>query len=181
MPIAVAIILLALGLVLFHYLYVANVKGAPFVPTPLPAVKRMLQLAQIKPGEIVIDIGCGDGRLVILADQLYHAQAIGFEVSPPIFLYTKLLHFFKRTKTRAKILFQDSRLVNLAEADVVVLFMMPAPLRDFWKKKFEVELKPDARVISYAFHIQGWNAAHQESAQREQNIGPIYVYRMNRT
>ena len=180
MDTTLAIIILAAVSPVVYWLYVANSKGAPYVQTPMPAVKKMLKLARIQPGEIVCDIGCGDGRLVILADQEYQAQAIGFELSPPIYIYAKLLHWIKRTKTEALILFKDSRHINLGEVDVVVLFMMPKPLREFWKQKFEHELKPSARVISYAFSIQGWTPCHTEPKQPELNVGPIYVYQMDK-
>ncbi len=178
-PTPIIVLLVAfLGLMLYFVL-IANVYGAPFVPTPMKAVRRMLELAKIKPGDVVVDIGCGDGRLAIMADQVYHAQAFGFELSPPIYLYAKLRIKFKKIKTKALIAFKDSRYINLSDVDAVVLFMMPGPLRDFWKKKFEAELKPSARVISYAFTVPGWNASHEETPIKEENIGPIYVYQMS--
>lgn len=176
-PILVLIITF-IGLMLY-FVVIANAYGAPFVPTPMKAVRRMLELAKIKPGEVVADIGCGDGRLAIMADQVYHAQSFGFELSPPIYLYAKLRIKFKKIKTKALIAFKDSRYINLSDVDAVVLFMMPAPLRDFWKKKFEAELKPSARVISYAFSIQGWNASHTEPPIKKENVGPIHVYKMS--
>src|SRR3954452_2193666 len=54
---------------------------APFVGTPQPVVDRMLELAAIKPGEIVYDLGCGDGRILIAAAQKYHARGVGIEIS----------------------------------------------------------------------------------------------------
>ncbi len=173
------VLLIAFIGLMLYFLVIANVYGAPFVPTPMRAVKRMLELAKIKPGNVVVDIGCGDGRLAIMADQIYHAQAFGFELSPPIFLYAKLRILFKRIKTKALIAFKDSRYIDLSEVDVVVLFMMPNPLRDFWKKKFEKELPPGARVISYAFSIPGWEPSHTEPPIKEENVGPIYVYKMS--
>jgi len=53
---------------------------APFVATPLPVVKQMLTLAELKPGEIVYDLGCGDGRVIIMAAQDFGAQAVGVEM-----------------------------------------------------------------------------------------------------
>ncbi len=172
------LLIACIGLMLYFFV-IANVYGAPFVPTPMKAVKRMLELAKIKPRDVVVDIGCGDGRLPIMADQVYHAQAFGFELSPPIFLYAKLRLLFKEIKTQALIAFKDSRYIDLSGVEVVVLFMMPNPLRDFWKKKFERELSPNTRVISYAFSIPGWNPSHTEPPIKEENIGPIYVYKMS--
>lgn len=179
MPTFVYMIIVGGCLVFVYYLYIANVKGAPFVPTPKKAALKMLKLAEIQPGEEVIDIGCGDGRLVILADQLYQADATGYEVSPPIYWYAKLLHKIKKTKTRAKILFKDSRLVDFSSTDVIITFLTPAPLKNFWKEKWEAEMKPSARIISYAFEIEGWIPQHIEPQNPEENIAPIYVYKIS--
>lgn len=178
-PTPILVLIIAFVGLMMYFVIIANAYGAPFVPTPMKAVRRMLELAAIKPGEVVADIGCGDGRLPILADQVYHAQAFGFELSPPIYLYAKLRIAFKKIKTKALIAFKDSRYINLSDVDAVVLFMMPDPLRNFWKQKFEHELKPSARVISYAFSVQGWNPSHVEPPIKEENIGPIYVYKMS--
>lgn len=175
----IMILIIAFVGLMMYFIIIANAYGAPFVPTPMKAVRRMLELAKIKPGDVVVDIGCGDGRLAIMADQVYHAQAFGFELSPPIYLYAKLRIAFKKIQTKALIAFKDSRYINLSDVDAVVLFMMPDPLRDFWKKKFEAELKPSARVISYAFPIQGWNASQVEPPIKEENVGPIHVYKMS--
>ena len=57
---------------------------APYVPSPAPVVERMLTLADLKPGETVYDLGCGDGRIVIMAAQDFHAKGVGVEISPAI-------------------------------------------------------------------------------------------------
>ncbi len=178
-PTPIVLLLIAFVGLMAYFILIANIYGAPFIPTPTPAVRRMLELAKIKPGDVVVDIGCGDGRLAIMAAEVYHAQAFGFELSPPIYLYAKLRIKFKKIKTKALIAFKDSRYINLSDADAVVLFMVPDTLRDIWKKKFETELKPSARVISYAFSIQGWKPSHVEPPIKEENIGPIHVYRMS--
>lgn len=170
------VILIIVGAPILYWIYIAHVLGAPFFPTPLAAVDKMLALAKIKPGEKVYDLGAGDGRLIIRAEQKYQAQAIGFEISPPVYLYAKILHFLKRTKTNARLFFKDSRLVDFSEADVVVIFLLPDPLKNFWKNKLETELRPGARVLSYAFAIQGWEPTAVTKPDPEKNCGPIYLY-----
>src|ERR1700689_1439233 len=59
-------------------------KIAPYVPSPTPVVDRMLELASIKPGETVYDLGCGDGRILITAVERYKAKAVGVEISPKL-------------------------------------------------------------------------------------------------
>jgi len=161
------------------FLLIAHVKGAPYLPTPRKAVKKMLALAEIKPGEKVYDIGCGDGRLVIAAANDYQAEAVGFEISPPVYLGAKLWHWLKKTDSNAKILFRDSREFDFSDADVIVNFMTPDSLKEVWRDKLEQELKPEARVLSYAFAIDGWQPSHKTEPIAGENIGPIYLYKMD--
>jgi SAM-dependent methyltransferase len=152
---------------------IAMVTGAPFVPTPMPRVKKMLQLAKIKKGEKVYDIGCGDGRMVYLAAKEYGANAVGFELSPLVFLLAKVRQFFWRSK--AKIFFTDFRAQNLGDADVIVCYLMPDSLARL-QEKLDKELKKGTRVVSYAFSIGTWKVNHREERDKENNLAPIWVY-----
>ena len=65
--------------------------GAPFVPTPSRVLRRMMELADISPGEKVYDLGCGDGRLIIEANKRYKARVVGIEISPLAYTSSTLL------------------------------------------------------------------------------------------
>ena len=67
--------------------------GAPFIPTPSRVLSRMMELADIKPGEKVYDLGCGDGRLVIEANKRHQARAVGIEISPLAYMLARLRVF----------------------------------------------------------------------------------------
>ena len=151
----------------------ALINGAPFVPTPMEAVERMLELAKIKTGEKVYDIGCGDGRMVYLASKKYGANATGFELSPLVYLIARVRHFFWRSKARIR--FSNFKRRNLADADVIVCYLLPETLARL-QEKLDGELKKGARIISYAFPIGTWTPAHREERNPEKNIGPIWVY-----
>lgn len=153
---------------------VAMSTGAPFVPTPMPRVKRMIELAGIKPGEKVYDIGCGDGRMVYVAANEYGADATGFELSPLVYALARARKFFWRSK--AKIEFRDFRHQNLSNADVIVCYLLPESLARL-QPKLEAELKPGARVVSYAFPIGNWHVSHREERNRAENLAPIWIYK----
>ena len=164
---------LSLMIIILIPTIIALVSGAPFVPTPMQAVKKMLALADIKKGDKVYDIGCGDGRMVYLAAKDYGANATGFELSPLVYALAKIRQFFWRSK--AKITFGDFRFYNLKEADVVVCYLLPETLAKL-QTKLDKELKKGAKVISYAFQIGDWKEHHREERNRENNIAPIWVY-----
>lgn len=157
---------------------VALVTGAPWVPTPKNRVRKMLQLAGIKPGETVYDLGCGDGRLVHTASIEWKAKAVGFEFSPLIYTMAKVIQPFAWIKgSRAKIRFKNFYKVDFSKADVVVCYLLPHSMKKV-QKKCEKELKPGARVISYAFPIADWTPIHREKRMRHKSYGPIWVYKM---
>jgi len=151
----------------------ALVNGAPFVPTPMEAVEKMLHLAQIKTGEKVYDIGCGDGRMVYLAAKKYGADATGFELSPLVYVTARIRHFLWRSK--AKILFANFKKRDLSNADVIVCYLLPDTLARL-QEKLDKELKKGSRVVSYAFPIGNWTPAHREERNPAKNIAPIWVY-----
>lgn len=151
----------------------ALINGAPFVPTPIDAVKKMVELAKIKKGEKVYDIGCGDGRIVYLANKDFEADATGFELSPLVFLLACIRKII--WKSKAKIRFGNFKNKNLSDADVIFCYLLPDTLKKL-QEKLDRELKPGARVVSYAFQIGNWTESHKEPSIPAKNIASIYVY-----
>ncbi|HRY90875.1 MAG TPA: class I SAM-dependent methyltransferase [Candidatus Gracilibacteria bacterium] len=149
------------------------INGAPFVPTPMSACRKMMKLAKIKPGETVYDIGCGDGRMVYLAANEHQAKATGFELSPLVYTLAFFRKLFWRSK--AKIRFRNFKNQDFRQADVIVCYLMPETLV-LLRDKMEKELKPGSRVISYAFQIAGWKEAYREEKDPAQSISQIWVY-----
>lgn len=151
----------------------AMVNGAPFVPTPMARVKKMVALAKIKPGQRVYDIGCGDGRFVYIAANEYLAKATGIELSPIVYLLAILRKLFWRSK--AKILLADFKMCNLSDADVIFCYLLPDVLKKI-QPALDKQLKPGTKIFSYAFEIPTWELIHQEERDPKINLAPVYVY-----
>ncbi len=154
--------------------------GAPWVPTPMDRVKKMLHLAQVKPGEKVVDLGCGDGRLVHHASRHHQAEALGLELSPFIYMMAKTIqpyHILKGSKAEVK--FRNFYNCDLSDTDVIVCYLMPHAMKRM-QKKFKKELKPGARIISYAFKMpEEWGEPiHHEPRIPEKKFSPIWVYKV---
>lgn len=150
------------------------VNGAPFVPTPMEAVKKMIRLAKIKKGDVVYDIGCGDGRMVFVAANEYGAKATGLELSPLVYFFARIRKILWRSK--ARILFRNFKHHNFRDADVIVCYLMPETLEKL-KPKLEAELKPGARIVSYAFEVKGWNPDLKEEKDVALQLAPIWIYK----
>jgi len=164
------LILLLLSLLLlifaFYSLY-ALFRGAPFVPTSYKRVKKMLFLAGLKPGEKLIDLGSGDGRIVFLAAKS-GAESVGVEINPVLFCWSVLLARLKGL-SKAKIIRKNLWDVDLSSFAVLTLFFIP-PKMNSLAEKIKREMKPGSRVVSNSFTFPNW--------QYETKDGNIYLYKV---
>lgn len=151
----------------------ALIHGAPFVPTPMEAVEKMLKTADLKEGDKVFDIGCGDGRMVYLASKKYKANATGYELSPIVYGLARIRKLFWGSK--AKIVFGNFKTKNFKDADVILCYLLPETLARL-QEKLDKELKKGAKVVSYAFPIGSWQAHQRVERDPAKNIAPIWVY-----
>ncbi len=131
--------------------------GAPFVPTGRKIMNTMITLADIKKGEKVYDLGCGDGRLIFAA-ATRGATAVGYEFSIPTFLIAKFRSFFHR---RSKIQMRDFWKQNYNDADVIFVYLLPETMQTF-KRVVWPQLKSGTRVVSHAFKMEGIEPATKE-------------------
>ncbi len=127
----------------------AMLTGAPYVPTKMSVVKRMVELAKIKPGEVVYDLGCGDGRIVFAASQK-GAKAIGYELSVPTYIYAKLKSLFH---PQSQIFCRNFWTVDYSKADVIFCFLLTDTMQKFHREIWPT-LKPGCRVVSNSFTIK---------------------------
>ncbi|RLC98874.1 MAG: SAM-dependent methyltransferase [Chloroflexi bacterium] len=148
-PVAIAILL-----ILTLSLFWTHPRGGPWIPSSRKAVRQMLDLAQIKPGELVYDLGCGDGRIIIAAAKKYHARAVGIELDPIRWLWCQLLITLLGLRGQVRIIYGDLFQQNLSKADVVVCYLLPEATRKLQDKLLR-ELQPQTRVVSNTFIFPG--------------------------
>ena len=167
-----ALLVFLLVVILGTFAY-GGISAAPWVPIWQRDVDRMLALAAIKPGEIVYDLGAGDGRIVITAAQKYHAQATGFEIAvlPYIIGYIRIQ--LAGVQKKARLRYRNFYDQDLSAADVIFTFLTP-PAMEKLKSKFVKEIKPGARVVSYAFDIKGWEKTKIDKPNEKK--AAVYLY-----
>ena len=148
---------------------------APYVPSPQTVVDKMLSVAHIRPGEIVFDLGCGDGRILVAAAQQYKAKAVGVEISEP--RVREANERIKRAgvENLASVRHADLMDVDLSPANVVILYLL-RDSNDLVRPKLEKSLKPGTRVISHDYEIRGWKPTSVDRSEANKRDHAIYVY-----
>lgn len=151
---------------------------APYFPSPRLVVQRMLELAELKPGEQMFDLGSGDGRIVIQAAQKFKAKATGVELS------STLVERSRRTIERlkltdlCKIIEGDFTKQDYSSADVVTLYLLPEANAAL-KPVLEKTLKPGTRVVAHDFPVPGWKELKQTTIpdDGEGRSHTLYLYK----
>jgi len=153
---------------------------APFVASPPQVVRRMLVLAELKPGEIFYDLGAGDGRTVIMAAQEFGARAVGIELREDLAKKALQTVYQLGLQDRVTILHSNLFDVDISPADVVFLYLTTSA-NEKVKPKLEAELKPGARVVSHDYEIVGWKPAKVEEFCENPELGypshTLYLYK----
>ncbi len=153
---------------------------APFVATPTPVVRQMLILADLKPGEILFDLGSGDGRAVIMAAKDFGATSVGVELRDD--LAKRALDSIQKLDLteKTRIVQKDIFTVNLSAANVVFLYLTTSANEKI-KPKLEAELEPGTRVVSHDYEILGWKPLKVDTFCENPKLGypshTLYVYK----
>jgi len=155
------------------------VPTVPFVPTPEGVVRRMLELAEVKPGELVYDLGCGDGRILIIAASEFGARAVGIEIRRD--LVEKCVKRVKELglEDRVTIIHGNFFDIDISDADVVTLYLLTS-VNERLRPKLERELRPGARVVSHDFEVIGWKPVKVEEIKEGWRSHKIYLYVVRR-
>ena len=149
---------------------------APYVSSPEHIVDRMLELASIRPGESVYDLGAGDGRVVIAAAEKYKARAVGVEISPKLVAEASARIEKLGLADNARVIQGDILKTDLSRADVVIIYLVTS-LNEKLRPRFEKFLKAGARVISHDFAVPGWRPSRVEKTA-DRHPHSIFVYEM---
>jgi precorrin-6B methylase 2 len=135
-------------------------KIVPFVPTPQVVVDKMIELAGVKKGDVVYDLGSGDGRIVITAAKK-GARAVGFEIDGDLVKESRENISKAGVQKSAEIRQQDILTVDLSPASVVTMYLLP-DVNMKLRPNILSQLKPGSRVVSHAFDMGDWNPDRTE-------------------
>jgi len=150
---------------------------APYVVSPQSVVDTMLEMADLKPGETIYDLGSGDGRILITAAQHYRAKGVGIEIQDSLVRSSEDRISKLGLQNQIRIIHADLRTVDLSPADVVTMYLMTES-NESLRPKLESSLHPGARVVSHDYKVPGWKPTRQERTEAYSHDHMVYLYVM---
>ncbi|MGH9658207.1 MAG: SAM-dependent methyltransferase [Bryobacteraceae bacterium] len=153
-------------------------KLAPYYPTPETIVQKMLQAGALKPGEKMFDLGSGDGRIVIMAAEKFHANATGVEWDKDLFKQSMDKIAGLKLQKTARIINGDILQQDYSGADLITVYLLPTS-NDKIRPMLEKQLKKGTRIVSHDFEFKDWKAEKVEHIDDdgEGRSHTIYLYR----
>ena len=152
---------------------------APYVTTPMEVVEKMLEMAEVDQDDLVYDIGCGDGRIVIAAAEKYGARGVGIDIDPRRIEESKKNAVESGVSSLVQFFVQDATKVDVFDATVVTLYLLPES-NELLRPKFEKELQPGVYVVSHNYSIPGWKEKEVDYATVKVATGKqhtIFLYK----
>ncbi|HET9590925.1 MAG TPA: class I SAM-dependent methyltransferase [Anaerolineales bacterium] len=171
------IVLLAYGLsillfiLILLWILIPALYGLPPVPTKPERIRKALQLANLQPGEVLYDLGAGDGRVLLIAAREFGAYAVGIEVGPIQCALIWLRVIANGLSDRIQVRWANFYKADLHEADVVFVFATSKEVAKL-APHLETQLKKGARVVSISADFPDW----EPSAFDDRNL--IFIYEM---
>ncbi|NOY99728.1 MAG: methyltransferase domain-containing protein [Chloroflexi bacterium] len=145
--------------------------GLPWIPTGRERIRRALEMARVRPGEIVYDLGAGDGRVLVMAAREFGAQAVGIEASPLHCAVAWLRALFSGSLSRVRVRRGNFFRADLRDADVVFAYLTSRHVLRL-QPQLERQLRPGTRVVTISFDFPDW----QPAAFDKKDL--IFLYRM---
>ena len=147
-----------------------RVPDVPYVPTRQEVVEEMLRMAAVKPADVVYDLGCGDGRIVITAAQKFGARGVGVDISPERIAEARYNARVAKVEDRVTFRVQDLFETDVSGATVVALYLLP-DINVALRPRLQKQLKPGSRVVSHDFDM-----GPEWRPEKTQRMGNDWIY-----
>ncbi len=129
--------------------------AGPYVPSPQSVVADMLRYADVGPNDFIIDLGSGDGRIVLTAAKVFGARGFGVEIKDELVRKSNEAARKEGLAERVKFIKQDLFKTDISQATVITMYLLPDTVQ-LLKDKFLSELKPGTRIVSHDYGLNGW-------------------------
>jgi SAM-dependent methyltransferase len=146
-------------------------KDVPYVPTPQPVVDRMLEMAAVTKDDVVYDLGCGDGRMVVTAAKKYGAKGVGVDIDPQRIKESNENAKSAGVTDKVKFSIKDLFTMEFGEANVLTMYLLP-DVNMKLRPKILSDMKPGSRIVSHSFDMDDW----KPDAEDEVDGSTIYYW-----
>ena len=170
MALYVAFLMVLTGTPVWAQTELAKPLDVPYVPTPQPVVDKMLDLAKVGKDDVLYDLGCGDGRIVITAAKQHGARGIGIDLNPQRISEAKANAKRAGVDGKVKFMVGDLFKADIADASVVTLYLLPSVNRELRPQLWK-QLKVGTRVVSHAFDM-----GPEWPPERKENVNGTTIY-----
>ncbi len=151
---------------------------APYVPTPAVVVDTMLELAGLKPGDVLYDIGSGDGRIVISAARKYGSRGVGIDLDRALVDASVAAAAAAGVARLVRFLRMDATKADLSEATVVTMYLLPES-NALLRRQLQLQLRPGTRVVTHNYRIAGWEGREKRHEALRDEAGEnhdVFLY-----
>jgi 16S rRNA A1518/A1519 N6-dimethyltransferase RsmA/KsgA/DIM1 with predicted DNA glycosylase/AP lyase activity len=166
-------IIIAAILVFGYSLIFSFLTRIPFIPSKQKTIIRMIEVAEIKPTDSVVDLGCGDMKILIQLEKTTNQTGTGYEISPVPYIIGRFKLLFKKSKNQ--ILFKNVFSINLKNIDVVFIYLTPPILKKL-EQKILKECKKGTKIISNTFSLPSLKAT--KIIEKTANSQKIFYYQL---
>lgn len=156
----------------------SSISPDPFFPTQEELIDVKLDLAQIQPGEVVCDLGCGDGRVLFRAIERFDCKVVGVEIRKQLVEQARRKADELNASDRVQFICGEFADADVSAVDVLILYLSRGNLGQI-SLKLEQELKPGARIVTHGFDLPAWTAdTEQQFLLADRSTVPVFVYKV---
>lgn len=169
-------ILIFILILIFGYsLIFSFISKIPFIPSKKDTIKKMIQLANLKPSDKIADLGCGNMKILIVTEKRHNLTGTGYEISPLPYLLGKLNLLFYNSKNKLK--FQNIFNTDLSKFNVIFIYLTPPILKKLEPKILD-ECKPGTKIISNTFSLP--NLKPEKTIPKTKSSQKILLYQIKK-
>ncbi|MDZ7968528.1 MAG: class I SAM-dependent methyltransferase [Nostoc sp. DedSLP03] len=165
-------VVILISLTIFLWIFLPTAWGAPYIPSDIRKINGVLKWLELKSDEVVVDLGAGDGRVIILASLLYGSKSIGVEIDSIRYILAKFLILLLGLKGKATVIKGDLYNFDLHNADVVMFYLLPESIQRL-RPKLESQLRSGSKIVSFQFPIPSWISVFVDEEKK------IFVYEID--
>jgi len=162
-------------IVVNNFISLIRTWGVPYVPLSKKQLQSVVDNVKLNSTDKVVDLGCGDGRVLQAFEKQGVKELTGYEINLWAYLWGRIMNY--RLKSKTKLYLKNFNQINLNQFDIIFCYLLEEAMEKL-KNKFDQELRPGTKIISYGFKIPDWREPSQiiYTNKKRKELGRIFIY-----